>query len=242
MENFDKTEVIAKIQKLLSLANSPNEFEAKLAADKASELLTRYNLKISQIEGYQSEKAHKNFTKGKTRASWEHKFIRDIITRFFFVKVVETKPYMNGQYCQGWSILGDEHNVIVAAYVYDFLDCTFRRLFQEYKAKTNCQASARQSYYTGLRSGLSVQLQGTRNKVQTETSLMVVQDPKIDDYIKEVFGKTTSTSVSFNVNDRSALEQGSVDGKNIKIAKGLDGGPTQQSNLMIGQKGVGSAK
>jgi hypothetical protein len=43
------TTVIDKINKLLALANSPNEHEAALAAQKASVLLTQYNLSLADL-------------------------------------------------------------------------------------------------------------------------------------------------------------------------------------------------
>ena len=42
--------VVERIKKLLSLASSPNEHEAKMAAEKANELLLRFNLTASEVE------------------------------------------------------------------------------------------------------------------------------------------------------------------------------------------------
>ena len=48
-------QIIERIQKLLSLANSDNENEAQLAASKANELLTKYNLSLQEVEGINLE-------------------------------------------------------------------------------------------------------------------------------------------------------------------------------------------
>lgn len=44
-----KEEVLSKVRKLFELSNSPNENEAALAAAKARELLSRYNLSIADL-------------------------------------------------------------------------------------------------------------------------------------------------------------------------------------------------
>lgn len=43
------TKIIDRIKKLLALAESDNESEAKLAMERANELLLRYNLSSSQV-------------------------------------------------------------------------------------------------------------------------------------------------------------------------------------------------
>lgn len=47
--------IMEKIQKLLSLANSDNENEAKMATARANELLIKYNLNLQQIEDHQND-------------------------------------------------------------------------------------------------------------------------------------------------------------------------------------------
>jgi len=225
----NKSDIIAKIQKLLSLANSPNEHEAKLAAERASEMLVRHNLKLSQVEGYESDNVCKNFMHGKTKRPMEHKFILSIIEQFFFVRIVQGRrlSLIDGKIHPTWSMIGDSHNVEIAMYVQEFLERTFKRLFQEYKSLNDTTERSRNSYYLGLHHGVIDQLKSVREKIQSETSLVVIPDPKLDDMIEDIFGKTSRKSVSVEVHDKAAIDQGAIDGKKIRIAKGLD---TQSTN------------
>lgn len=52
----DNEVILSRIQKLLALTTSSNENEAAVAASKAQELLLKYNLSMTQVEGYNAEK------------------------------------------------------------------------------------------------------------------------------------------------------------------------------------------
>ena len=64
--------VIQKVQKLLALTQSPNEHEAALAAERAMELVTKYNLDMAQIRTNgaceESEVTQESFPMGKRSA------------------------------------------------------------------------------------------------------------------------------------------------------------------------------
>ena len=50
MSNEQMKEVIKKVQKLLALAQSDNENEARLALQKAQELQAKYNIVFDQLD------------------------------------------------------------------------------------------------------------------------------------------------------------------------------------------------
>ena len=54
-ERLDIENVITKVKKLLALTKSPNEHEAALAAARVSELLLKYKLDMSHIEGTEDQ-------------------------------------------------------------------------------------------------------------------------------------------------------------------------------------------
>lgn len=237
-----KKDIIEKIQKLLSLANSSNEHEAKLAAQKATELLTKHNLSMQDAEVSQREYEHVHYMGEKSRQTSEQKFIFGILMDFFFIKVVcGRKTIFNeksGMYekRRTWSFFGQAHNVKIAHFVYAFLDRSFHDLYTEY-AKINVTTRAsRSSFYMGLYKGLKEQLGAGKKKVEQETGLVVVNDPGIDDYIKDTVGKTRNVPARCSGNvDSNAYHKGVEQGKNIRIAMGLDKG-AENSGKMLGGK------
>ena len=58
----EQKDVIVRIQKLLALAESPNESEAALAAARANELLEKHNLSLHVVEDTNQQRAEKRVT------------------------------------------------------------------------------------------------------------------------------------------------------------------------------------
>ena len=88
----DTNPIINKIQKLLSLANSHNENEAKAAMNMANTLLLKHNLSIQQIETHIDEQKTqyqtKNVKEGLSTLRLHQKLISDLLQNHFFVKII----------------------------------------------------------------------------------------------------------------------------------------------------------
>ena len=71
--NESQNKVIDKIEKLLALAGSDNENEAKSAMMKARELMAKYEIKREQLkDGEQEERPVVNFSSVPFRDEWIH--------------------------------------------------------------------------------------------------------------------------------------------------------------------------
>lgn len=233
-----KREIIEKIQKLLSLANSSNEHEAKLAAQKATELLTKYNLSMQEVEISEREYEAVHYMSDKQRSPAEHKYIFGLLMKFFFVKVVRGRKIdpRTGRKLSVWSFFGQTHNVQIAHFVFRFLDTTFRNLYKQYHRSNLTDRNSRNSFYLGLYRGLIEQLNAGKKKVEDETGLVVVQDPGIDDFIEQAVGKTRNVpSRAVKSIDPKAFVKGVEEGKNIRIAIGLDKAPTASGKVLNGK-------
>lgn len=75
-------QVVEKIQKLLALANSDNENEAKLASKKAHELMIKYNLSASEVEMINKEYINK-IVSIEPYTKPHQKYIYSILMSFF---------------------------------------------------------------------------------------------------------------------------------------------------------------
>lgn len=211
--------VAKKISKLLNLATSSNENEAKAAAAMAQSLMVKHNLKMSEIEVKEYEESTiDEFGRESVRT----KYCRSIIDQYFFVNVVTHRTWENRKWVSRLKIYGASENVEVATYIYSFLDKAFLRLWKQYKAETGCPASSKQSFMFGLYKGICSQLKDTRKKVENETGLVVVPDAGLRKWQDELIGKTQQRrSNPVNTRDSEAREAGREQGKALNISRGI---------------------
>lgn len=244
---MDKNEIIEKVQKLLALATSPNENEAKLAAAKAHELLTKYNLSLEQVEESRLGEEYGALDKDQERTAKpiEDRYILSILQQYFYVKVVtcvrtQKLPWgTNRKAGYKFTLIGRKHNVQIARYVYDFLFRSFRSTFIEFCKQNGFRASGaaarvRKGYYRGLYYGLAEQLEANRQKaLAAEKALVVAEDKNIDKFMEQHFGekvKDGKPSREGQVN-QAAVVAGYQEGKNMKIAMGITGSTDQQPQI-----------
>lgn len=229
-----KKDIIEKIKKLLALANSSNEHEAKVASARAQALLTKYNLTMSEVDKKESEYQKSLHETDRQRVSVEWKYIQDIVRTYFFVEIVQTKkPYFTGdlkvdmfgpsyKFC--YLLLGREHNIEIAEYMIDFFDKAFKSCFKQYRKETGAGVGTKQSYYYGLHSGIVEQLKKSRQQVEQETGLVVVEDADLGEFVQNAFKKDLVKSQSnVSVKDAEAVSAGYDKGKDLNIARGLGG-------------------
>jgi hypothetical protein len=219
------TKVIEKIKKLLSLGNSDNEHEARLAAERASELLVRHNLSIQDVKRQDSDYGSHVVRDGYW-CETEDKYVTSIIKAHFFVDVFENVTNERHPTARSrrrrLTFVGTKENIEIAAYIYHFLMHEFRMLWACYKVKNKANERSRQSYYLGLFNGLHAQLKDRRQSVEKETGLVVVKDAGLKKYIDNNFGKMKQSKASISDRDASARASGFEEGKNLSIRKGLN--------------------
>lgn len=243
---MNKKQIVDKIQKLLALASSSNENEAKTAASMAQSLLVKYNLTMTDVEEDPEQKYHSEFVDtGRQRFDPAWKFIQSLLRDFFFVEIVQTKKRVridkdtvtywdSTKVVNCYVMFGQPHNVEIAKYIRDFLMRSFAELFKDYRKRTGAELGSRNSFYMGLFSGLHEQLKTTRQKVENETGLVVVEDADLKDFIDKNLGKVKSSPSKYVVsNDSQAMAEGYEAGKNLSIARGLGGG--SESKKEVGQ-------
>jgi hypothetical protein len=235
-----KQQIIDKIQKLLALANSSNENEAKSAASMAQALLTKYNLTMKEVDKSSQSYTSKAFETNKRRQDTSARYIQTILKTFFFVEIINTKKpvkvyedvcgikFEKTVYENMYLIFGEPHNVEIAQYIYDFLDNSFKVLYRDFAKKNKTGKGSRVSYYYGVYAGLYDQLKQTKTKVEQEVGLVVVEDKDLTDFISQSIGKTKSLVKKTQTEDKNALNQGYKEGQSLKIAKGLGGGDQDQ--------------
>jgi len=235
--------ILDKIRKLLSLADSDNENEAKLAMERANELLLRHNLSLSDVNT-STNTVTEGFADEEERffAQVEDKFVLTIISKFFFVKPIQVRRYDSinsaGQrvYKVRLQFIGEPLNIEVARFTYWYLVVSFKRLWLSYKAENSASEKHRQAYYLGLMNGIVEKLTKQRQAVQTETGLVWTGDRQIEEYLSGTALKKSKSNAKIAYNGH-AEESGRQAGKDLEILKGIKAKhESTASGKMLGAK------
>lgn len=213
--------IIERAKRLMALAESDNEHEAKLAAERASELLLRYNLSMQQLET--KDAIDEESIKFGNKRPTELKFITSILRDFFFIDCFTSGPSL--------VIVGTPTNIAIASYTFEFLMRAFREGFKNYRKATGAGLRHRQPYYYGLKQGITEQLRAKQRAVCQETGIVVVKDPQIKQYLSRYNLRNVSSGrISFN---DGAISAGRSDGKNMNIMRGVGGSRASGSTLYL---------
>lgn len=222
------SEVVEKIKKLLALATSPNEHEARLAAEKAADLLLRHNLKTQDLRDawdYQKKAAL-----DRSRPAEHTKWVVSIVKKHFFVEVVNCPYWYDAPRVRLW-LVGEDTNVQVATYVFIFLHRTFPELWRQFH-KINRRSKAR-NYYRGLHAGLSDQLNARRKAVERDSGVLLVTDPNLPAAVQIHFGETnTRNSRQDRVRYSRAYAAGFADGRRLTINTAVTNRRSEQSSTL----------
>lgn len=146
--------ILARVEKLLSLAQSNNEHEAALAMEKANALLRKHN--ISRLEqGIASDYDYLIINEGKKRITAMQRAIAVILKDFFYVQVVIGRQFdaASGQSCRVIELIGAGENLAVAEYVYYFLVRRLESLWQGYREASQAPGREKRSYQLGVLKG-----------------------------------------------------------------------------------------
>jgi hypothetical protein len=246
--------IVEKIKKLLGLANSPNENEAKIATAKANELLIKYNLSLQEIEDHQNEYDVKDVVDaGLTIKPYQH-LITSLLQDYFFVKILIHSKFVGfssgkwawknpprTQYKKVIQLVGTPENCEIAAYIFSYLNDAYPKLWLDYYERNSYvekTPSHKQSYFLGLTHGIKAMLDATKWKVQEETGLVLKEDPKLKEFVKKnssgFYGGSGESEV-----DPQIFSDGIRDGSKVTLRKPIEADRSSGSTKLISNK-IGS--
>jgi len=227
--------IVEKIKKLLSLANSPNENEARVATMKANELLVRYNLSLQEVKGVElSYEEFETEVIGKVLKNYHHCII-DLLQDYFFVRVIicskRVSHYARSKF-KRFKLVGTPENCEIASYVFAYLNRTYPVLWQEYKRDMDATARDKYSYYLGLTDGIVKMLKDTRWKIQEETGLVLVKDAGLEKYFNSMKLGSYSGGCGGEVNNK-IRDDGFKDGLEIKLRKPITSNKNTTDQIVL---------
>jgi hypothetical protein len=230
---MDKAPVIEKIKKLLALSNSSNEHEAALAASHAQRLLAAHNLAMADIEAtHKPDRADKVETMvSRTLPKWLRNLSGGVSSAFDCQAIHHPA---NGK----MTFIGVGADVEIAAYTFDYLNRTVRKLCTSYMkqhASTTMvnrhRELLRQSYFLGVVSTINSRLR--EQKIQTPITtgtLVVVKEGLIRQAMHE-FGNIRTVRSRKSYINADAYCKGQTDGKKVGFNQGLGGNGSMQTSI-----------
>lgn len=220
--------VVARVQKLLALAESSNQNEAELAASTAQRIMLKYNLDLQRDGAEQaSECAYLWLGEPTGRVQPHQRALAMLLLEHFFVQVIWIRVYRPKEAKHGsvLEVCGRPENLAMAEYVHQFVSRTVERLWREHKRAANLRSDRdRRSFLAGAVEGLSDKLQAQRDDAKRE-GLVWVGDAAVRDYYRRRHPRIVSTGGSSG-GSHSAYSDGKSAGKTIVLSRPVHGDST----------------
>lgn len=208
-------EVIAKIKKLMSLAESDNENEAALATLRANELMVKHNLDVIASLGADSREVEYcvKLVLPYRRSSPRMSAIAQILQEFF-VYPVHTSA--------GLEVTGTRANVDNAEYIATYLNRELARLWKQ--ARTAGKRKLREkAFMSALAQSYKAKMQAARSHLPAsdQQTLMVIGE-ELDWAVQGAYGGGLQTTSSRYQSCRESAARGAEAGANLSIRRGVN--------------------
>lgn len=223
-EDETQERVLTRVARLLALADSPNENEAKAAMSAAQRLMLRYN--IDQAEAATSPQHYGFRQVGRItgRVSESERLLAGLLGEHFFVEVIWVPAYEPtvGKSGSVLEICGSDANLEMASYVHAFLSHTAQRLWDSYQQDTGLRSNRdRQTFLAGVILGFHERLNDER--VQHEgRGLVWVGDAELEGYLRRRHPHIRRVRLRGN-RRTEARERGKEAGRSIVLRKPVQG-------------------
>jgi hypothetical protein len=227
--------VISKVQKLLALSNSSNANEAANAAAAANKLIDEYRLSESDITTESGEPDplieddSPIYETGRVTL-WKNVLIH-VLTTHYGVANYNDAYFPEGRQVSRFKLIGRASDIQIVRYMFTWLIAECQRLANLQVKGQGRVAVA--SYCTGFVSGISTQLQASRQEVQkTATSEAIIKlDSRLQESRNFMYNKYTdmkkSKYQSHSQFNSQAFAAGQKQGRNIHLGSALGGSKTK---------------
>ncbi|NBX82264.1 DUF2786 domain-containing protein [bacterium] len=229
----EEKRLLERTEKLLSLATSDNEYEALLAMQKVQELYAKYHLnRIQEKRG-----AHWGYLViplNKKRVERYQSVIASILNDHFFVEVIHI-PLFNAEACEEFKaleLLGTRENVLMAEYVFYFLEQQLKGLWLAYRKEKQLGIASKNSFFLGVLEGFRNKLQGFSQGPTHSTALTLRQDPELQHLVKSRYPKLNRLRGNSRLHDSRAFHAGKKEGQSLVIRKGISKTDGNQRKLL----------
>lgn len=177
--------IVRRIRKLLALADSPVESEARAAMNAAYRLMLKHNIGLASAAAPQRYVVRQVGEAKSRHSSWEH-VLTGILAGHFFVEVTIVPAFdvSAARPATAFEIAGTPENVEIATWVWDFLAHTGERLWRTHRVARGLRGDGpRRAFLEGLMTGFREKLEGETTRTQQEEGLVWAGDPGLDGFL-----------------------------------------------------------
>jgi hypothetical protein len=229
-----KEEVILKIRKLLALTESPNQHEANAAMCKVQDLLTKYHLSMLDLNksgngenGPKYWEAAIQLPKGFTNLQ---RYVVTILVNHFYVEVLT--PTLTKDSCT-ITIVGADHNVEIAYYVYHSLIKQFIYLWNDSLENKETNLSDYEGVLLGMYTGLNRKLESEKQVTLAESKALTVASDDLHSFVLKKANKKAGHPYfeDKSLVDGPAYALGKKLGASISVAAGIKSAADQRKKI-----------
>ena len=184
-EDPARLRILRRIQRLLALADSPEQHEAQAAMNAAQKLMLKHNLEAAGGAHPLDYGVRWLGAPSQRLQAWQ-RILGGILAEHFFVRGVWVWSFDVARGARGrvLEISGTPSNLEIAAYVYDFLVRTAERLWREHKAAHGIRHNRlRRRFLSGVMVGFHEKLQGQQAN-NREEGLVWTGDADLEQYVR----------------------------------------------------------
>lgn len=221
--NDKENKIIDKIEKLLSLAGSDNENEARDAMAKARELMAKYEIKREQLlEGQEEGRPVVHYTSPSFRDDW-CQMVASVIANNFRCRAVMTSFRRSGG-AYRIKFFGYDEDAKICVNVFKYAVKVVRKRFATLRAiyadaGRKFARNEKMNYVEGFCYGLEKNFE--KQKAQSESfALVLVTPPAVVEYVDNIPGLQEGKSRGYETSKEHALlrKTGYIDGKEFQNA------------------------
>lgn len=250
-----KEKLINRIRQMVGMSQVDNENEAALFAEKAQALLAEYNLSMSDIE--QKSTGPQFIIDGELQTEslpWRRSLASAVaemyFCSYFYTFVKKWTPTRKCGYIRydKHSFVGEQHNVIIATEIFNYLDGTVDRLAKQGSMKypvrertpyiTTFRHAAATRLYWRIKDAIAQAKRGGMKSADTGKALVVANlydqtNQLLKAFLEQEFGKMKTSKVKHTVSHAGGLRDGREAGDSISLNKQVGG---SNSTHLIGKK------
>lgn len=235
--------IIARIKKLQALSqNNANENEAAAAAAKMQDLLFKYEVEMSQVDGFEldakpvGQERGVVINEGHRGVNWKVPLFTVVAETSLCTPLVSWyTPRPNFTRTNG-TLIGRPGDIEMAKFTFNYLVAELERLvivylngYNGYEHKTRARNSWLMGASAGVGRKLRTEFNSRRSESTTSFDLVVKRDAGLQAYMKEHYPKLGTYGSSVPDLDNASYNRGFETGRNLGVGRGIgDGGATKR--------------
>lgn len=207
--------VVRRIRKLLALADSPVEAEARAAARLAWRLMLRHNVARADLDAPVEAFVVRGLSEARPRVARHEHLLAGLIAERFFVEVtvVPALVVATARWGRMLEVAGRPDNVEVARWVWDFVLSTAERAW-----RSAGRPKPKSRFLDGVIVGFREKLGEEAEAVRREEGLVWVGDPALGDFLGRRYpARRQGRRLGLRADD--AFQAGQAEGRRITLRR-----------------------